>query len=286
MPSDKDILKAHPHAVNFLRGLVIALAVGGALLAVSMLFRGEEAETAARFQEVMNDAVTDLHAERYDKAAAGFLRARDLAVAAGRAATETAARTQAAQREADARYYLVVTRMRQLRLTYAKELARAVADPDDRFVPPEKDLEPIRAEIRAGIEAVPEHARLYHVLGYLESMAGNVHAAREALEKAVELDDRFAEAYNDLGVVYVKLRRFNKARECFERALLVTDRSRPPLPDAHYNLGLYYANLDRGTPSPAHRKKAVEHLEAFLEIEGAESPTGKLAKDYLRRLRP
>lgn len=44
-------------------------------------------------------------------------------------------------------------------------------------------------------------------------------AAREGLEKAIELNDRNSEALRDLGVVHYRLREFEKAMELYEKAL-------------------------------------------------------------------
>lgn len=203
-------------------------------------------------------------------------------------------------REAEARYGIARARLESLLEKYPtkRESAERLWGPP--LVLSSRELEPILKEIQQGIEANPEDKLLYHLLAQVEKLRGQFPAAVEALEKALAIDPYFAEAYNDLGVLYAHplwqksatrdLYR-EKAIAAFEKAILVSEKNGIGLPEAHYNLGMFYSiHPDPSTPidappPPADRAKAIEHLEKFLAASPSSSPAVTKAKERLARLK-
>jgi len=103
-----------------------------------------------------------------------------------------------------------------------------------------------------------EMIRMYMVESYLEhakasSREGRIKDAVRALEKAVELQPRYADVHASLGAYYAKLGRIEDARTCFKRALEIN----PGFLKARIMLAKSYS--DHGEPA-----LALEELETSL----------------------
>ena len=103
-----------------------------------------------------------------------------------------------------------------------------------------------------------EMIRMYMVESYVEyaklsSRDGKQEEAVRALEKAVELQPRYADVHSSLGNLHAALGRVKEARECFKRALEIN----PAYLRARVMLAKSYG--DHGEPG-----RAVEELETSL----------------------
>jgi tetratricopeptide (TPR) repeat protein len=263
-----------------------APARGGALVAVDRL---------------LVEAEEHLAAERHAEAAGTFRRARREARAIRDrprpGGEETTRELLAARRLGEAAFGEVAATLTAL------EAARRARSPEARETGARLRLgpteaEPLRAIVAEGLRADPENASLHYIRGRLESAAGDLETAVEAYEAAVRLNPDLAQAYNDLGLLYLRdefparaeepgLYR-ERARQNFEKALLASRDAGEPLPEAHFNLGLYYASLaQRGTaelPPPEALARAEEHLRAYLRTAPAGGPDRVRAERHLGRI--
>lgn len=82
---------------------------------------------------------------------------------------------------------------------------------------------------------------------------GDSAAAVKELEKAVEIDSRYAEAWNRLGTIAYVSRDFSRAEDCFRQALRHAPESYPPL----VNLGAALLALKQPTKALAMNLRAV-----------------------------
>ena len=79
-------------------------------------------------------------------------------------------------------------------------------------------------------------------------------AGREALQKAVDLQPKYAHAWNSLGLTFGKLQQPDKAQECFLRAT----SEEPSDPEAWNNLGFVYFGTGETT-------KAIDAYQHALQ---------------------
>ena len=332
MPVGSSGNRVHPHVPRFFQGFVIAVVLGMVALLIWSQVAEEDAPAPGEVLALMEegrykaaakaiDALLDqgnvlLDQGRSDEARAVFEEARDAAHEAQERVMQALAQTGAAGstqdapppagrpvgrdkakvpfslREAEACYFLAGMAFRRLRARYAEELARST--PEERFVPPPEETEPIREQILRGLEADDTHKELLRLQGVLDNMTGRFASAERALRKAIDLDPQFAEAYNDLAFVLLNLKQPQRARECFEKALLIAEDDPAVETAANYNLGRYHESLYLGYARGAteadaqkaaeHRTKAVEHLRTFLQKSKAGSVDTERARQAIERL--
>ena len=96
--------------------------------------------------------------------------------------------------------------------------------------------------------------------------AGQMHEAREVLEKAFDLQPKNQKAQNLLGLTYFKLGTFDRAAEIYE--LLVRDN--PVDPTLRVNLGLVYLKANA-------LERATREFETAVDL----APDHKKAQNYL-----
>ncbi|MGI5864752.1 MAG: tetratricopeptide repeat protein [Myxococcales bacterium] len=96
--------------------------------------------------------------------------------------------------------------------------------------------------------------------------AGQIHEAKEALEKAFNLQPKNQKAQNLLGLTYFKLGSFDRAAEIYE--LLVRDN--PVDPTLRVNLGLVYLKANA-------LERATREFETAVDL----APDHKKAQNYL-----
>jgi Flp pilus assembly protein TadD len=122
-----------------------------------------------------------------------------------------------------------------------------------------------------------EMVRMYMVESYIEyakqaAREKKLEEASRSLEKAVELQPKYADVHSSLGALYVERGRVDEARECFKRALEIN----PAYLRARIMLAKSYN--DSGEPG-----RAVEELETSLGT--APSFLAEQVKDLTRLIR-
>ncbi|MES2792023.1 MAG: tetratricopeptide repeat-containing glycosyltransferase family protein, partial [Planctomycetota bacterium] len=90
------------------------------------------------------------------------------------------------------------------------------------------------------LQAEPNHADAWHLLGVVSSQTGRHPAAVECLSKAISLNPRAAAFHGNLANVYSSMGKVDEAIKSFEQAL----RLKPDFIDALVNLGI--ARKDQG----------------------------------------
>jgi tetratricopeptide (TPR) repeat protein len=101
--------------------------------------------------------------------------------------------------------------------------------------------------------AIEESARTFTLLGTAQMGLGLTSAARESLDKALEVDAAYEEAYYNLGVTY-REERPSKAIEFFQKAIDLD----PNYEIAHRELGWSYRFTDQFPEAEYHLRKAIE----------------------------
>jgi Flp pilus assembly protein TadD len=90
-----------------------------------------------------------------------------------------------------------------------------------------------------GLQFSPQYADLWVNKGIIAHKRGQDDKAKEALIKALRLNNEQQQAYNNLGIIYYNDRAYGKAHDNFQRALRVN----PDYLDARYNLALTYRGM-------------------------------------------
>ncbi|MEY9753574.1 O-linked N-acetylglucosamine transferase, SPINDLY family protein [Bradyrhizobium yuanmingense] len=123
-----------------------------------------------------------------------------------------------------------------------------------------------KAAYRQLLQIAPNQFIALHMLGALESDAGNYQQAESLLSRAVVVDPRSAEAHMSLGVALNGLKRHNDARESYRKALAL----RPNYALALSNLGNASAALDR-------YQEALDSYDRALAVDAnlAEAHNGR-----------
>ncbi len=115
-------------------------------------------------------------------------------------------------------------------------------------------IEQLEQALQAGL---PQDRQLvaYKQLGFLCQQSGRYRQARQALEKALELDPQDVTLYSALGDTLVQLGAVERAIDLFEKLL-----ASQPSAQLHFKLGMLYLKIDRTDP-------ALEHLEQAAQGE-------------------
>lgn len=116
----------------------------------------------------------------------------------------------------------------------------------------EQSIEHLDEALQAGL---PQEQQLlaYKQLGFLCQQAGRYREARQALEKALELDPRDLTVLSALGDTLVQLGAVERAIELFEKLL-----ASQPSPELHFKLGMLYLKIDRTTQALKHFEQAAQ----------------------------
>src|SRR5262245_30453782 len=106
---------------------------------------------------------------------------------------------------------------------------------------------------RQVLQADPNHADAWHLLGLIASQVGNHNIAISCITKAAALKPDFAEAHYNLGLAYHRLRRVEEAIACYTRAVEL----KPWLAEAQNNLGSALRELGLLDEAVVRYRKAV-----------------------------
>ena len=118
---------------------------------------------------------------------------------------------------------------------------------------------------QAAIEKDPNYAAPYTGLADIDQLADNPRLAREALQKALDLDSGLPEAHNSLGeLLYHFDRDWAGAEKEFKRALQLN----PGYAPAHHWYSMYLSFMGRKLESLAEAEKA-EELDPLSPVVGA-----------------
>ncbi len=130
---------------------------------------------------------------------------------------------------------------------------------------------------RQVLQAEPNHAEAWHLLGMVAYQVGQHEAALECLRHAISLNPQVPAFYSDLGLVCQSLRELGDAITCYRRALELN----PDYAVAHNNLGnalRQQGNLDEAVTS---YRRAItlrpEFAEAHNNLGGVRKEQGQLA---------
>lgn len=110
-----------------------------------------------------------------------------------------------------------------------------------------------RHSIAAPELAIPEQARREYREAQQSLARRSSEAAREHLERSVEIAPGFSEAWNNLGTIAYQTGRFQRAAACFEKALAANPRAYEPL----VNMGGVLINLSRFEEAREYNQHAV-----------------------------
>lgn len=113
-----------------------------------------------------------------------------------------------------------------------------------------------KAAYRQLLQIAPDQFIALHMLGVLESDAGNYQQAEILLSRAVAMDARSAEAHMSLGVALNGLKRHDAARESYRTALAL----RP-------NYALALSNLGNASAALGRYQEARESYDRALAID-------------------
>ncbi len=103
-------------------------------------------------------------------------------------------------------------------------------------------------------------------MDFLHQAQGNQDASVQAFHNVLRIEPDHAEAHLNLGVLYANLNKLDKAERHYQQAL----KSKPNLIEGHYNLGVFYE---------FHRKdssKALAQYKTYVELGGKDERIERL----------
>jgi TolB-like protein/Tfp pilus assembly protein PilF len=133
------------------------------------------------------------------------------------------------------------------------------------------DYDGALAELEVARQTLPNNARIFQMMGFIQRRQGHWEDSRRNLERAAELDPRDLETLGDLSSDYARFRRHAEAKEWLTRALAVAE------PD---DIGMKLAPSEgelygNGNTRPLH--EAIDSLRATNPAAG----TPAIAHDWL-----
>jgi protein O-GlcNAc transferase len=120
------------------------------------------------------------------------------------------------------------------------------------------DAEPIYRQI---IEAQPDCAEAWHLLGGVAYQTGRVELAVQYVGRSIGLKPEVAAAHYDLAQIFQQLGRSDEAAAHYRRAIEL----RPDFAQAHNNLGDVLKNQGKLTEAADHFRRAIEANPSFAE---------------------
>jgi TolB-like protein/Tfp pilus assembly protein PilF/predicted Ser/Thr protein kinase len=86
-----------------------------------------------------------------------------------------------------------------------------------------RDYDGALSELEVARQTLPNNARIFQMMGFIQRRQGRWEDSRRNLERAVELDPRDLEALEDLSGDYARFRRYAEAKVWLTRALAVAE---------------------------------------------------------------
>src|SRR5438309_1456215 len=112
------------------------------------------------------------------------------------------------------------------------------------------------AELEVARQTLPNNARIFKMMGFIQRRQGHWEDSRRNLERAAELDPRDLETLDDLSSDYARFRRYAEAKTWLTRALAVAEPD-----DVLMKLALPEGELEvNADPRPLH--EAIDSLRA------------------------
>ena len=147
----------------------------------------------------------------------------------------------------------------QLEVAVNQELEDQFALPDEPRESPDDEAMNRQVRLMARtVEQRPNHADLHYRYGLMLRARGDLEAAGEQFERAVEINPAYVKALIKLALTYRQLGRNTEAVRLLRRAVALE----PKYADLHYQLGLIYADVGKFS-------HAVESYEEALQKQGA-----------------
>ncbi len=112
-----------------------------------------------------------------------------------------------------------------------------------------------------GIDATPDNAELYYLLGVCQSLNGDNYTAIQNYEKAIALAPDYAEVYYEKGYAHYLMGKLEQAMEAFDKAIAL----RPNYAEAYVNRGSLKCMQGDSTGAEADWEKAAS-LGAALPV--------------------
>ena len=124
------------------------------------------------------------------------------------------------------------------------------------------DYDGALAELEIARQTLPNHARIFQLMGAIQRRQGHWEASRRNLERAAELDPRDTHTLEVLSSDYARFRRYAEAKTWLTRAVAVADPD-----DISMKLALPGWELDvNADPRPLHQ--AIDSLRATNPAAG------------------
>jgi tetratricopeptide (TPR) repeat protein len=134
------------------------------------------------------------------------------------------------------------------------QLARKAFEDYDRGVDEFAVIETLEKALERGVQKYPLD-KVYHHMGASYTDLGLHDKAREAYEKALEINPNNATVLSNLGLVYESMNESSRSIELYHKALEVNPRHSY----AHHNLGAYYYNS-------GDMLRAMDHLSIAIKL--------------------
>lgn len=171
---------------------------------------------------------------------------------------------------------------------------------------PVSEMNELKRILTTSLAAAKDNRELWYLQGIVHRAEGLFPLAAKDLAAAVEADPDYADAWNVLGLVSISLKEFGHAEEALEKAktLLQTQANTNKTPLGadytaviynlavfHEGLAVYYAREQRITPTLENKKlldrhaaQARTYLEEFLNLEPSTSADAQAARSKLNSL--
>ena len=111
------------------------------------------------------------------------------------------------------------------------------------------------------LQAEPNQARAWQLLGVIARQMGRHEIAVEYIGRAIKLKPDYAEAHNSLGAAFENHGKLEEAVACYRRALEL----KPDLAEAHYNLGVALKDQGKVDQAIACYRRSLEGKPDYAE---------------------
>jgi tetratricopeptide (TPR) repeat protein len=134
-----------------------------------------------------------------------------------------------------------------------------------------RDYDGALAELEIARQTLPNHARIFQLMGSIQRRQGHWEDSRRNLERVAELDPRDTDTLEVLSSDYARFRRYAEAKTLLARAVAVAEPD-----DISMKLALPEGELDvNADPRPLHQ--AIDSIRATNPAAG----TSAIAHDWL-----